>query len=188
MIHVLFIGDGPRDEATVPHLVRPILAVEFVPEFRAWKELRLHRRGHGVGRKLRYAMTQARDRNILGLIATVDSDKAPQRERLRQLQEARQQDRAKYAPFPTALGEACPHLEAWLLDDPVATRTALQLPADAQIPTVRETQSPKNKLQELVRASPFNRDEHTIIDVLSEIASYFDASRCRHQSETGFDA
>jgi hypothetical protein len=186
MTQILFVGDGPRDDATVPHLVRSILAVEFAREFRSWNELRLHR-GRGIGRKLRYAMAQVRDRDLTGLIATIDSDKAPQRERLRELQAAREHDRAKHAPFPAALGEACPHLEAWLLDDPVATRTALQLPTDAQIPTVREIPSPKDKLQELVRASPFHRDEHTILDILSEISSYFDASRCRHQRDTGFD-
>jgi hypothetical protein len=41
MISLLVVGDGPRDEATVPALVAGILGIDVVAVFRAWKSLRV---------------------------------------------------------------------------------------------------------------------------------------------------
>ena len=56
-----------------------------------------------------------------------------------ELREARERDRMERPPFPTAFGEADPHGEAWLLDDPTAIRDALELDPEVEIPTLSKT-------------------------------------------------
>jgi hypothetical protein len=102
---------------------------------------------------------------------------------LRELREARDEDRVTSAPLPTALGEAIPHLEAWLLDDPVAVREGLGLDASADILTARKTKHPKTEINSLVKKSSHDR---SLLDHLSEIARRCNPDRCRHASETGF--
>jgi hypothetical protein len=182
MIHLYFVGDGPRDGAAIPRLVERILVADVDAEFSPWA--RLHARGRrGYGRKLRYAIRQARDRSLSGVVATVDSDKAPPRERLRELRQSRDDDRTTSAPLPTALGEAVPHLEAWLLDDPEALREALGLDSREDVPTVRKAKHPKTELNSLIEKSSYDR---SLLDHLSEISRRCDPIRCRHASETGF--
>jgi hypothetical protein len=183
MIHLFFVGDGPRDEAAVPRLVERILNVPVRDEFSAWARLHRSGAGKGYGRKLRYATRQAKDRGADGLVATVDADKATKRTRLGELSDARDEDRASSPPFPTAIGEAVPHLEAWLLDDAEAVRHALQLAHDASIPTVRKTKDPKAKLDDLFALS-YRKDE--VLVLLTDIARELVPSRCRHASSTGF--
>lgn len=185
MIHVFFVGDGERDAATVPHLVEGILQVEVNAETRVWRELRGHEPGHnGFARKLLYALRVARDTGVDGVVATVDADKPGGR--LRKLKEGRDRDRALRPPVPAALGEAKPHGEAWVLDDSQAVRDALQLPPDAKIPTVRETNTPKGALNALIEQSPRVADKS--LDVLRDIARLLQQRRCRHAKDTGFRA
>lgn len=134
MIFVLLFGDGPRDAAMIPPLLESLLGVRVRVEFTAWA--RLHHQGSrsGYQRKLLFAMRQAQDKRANGMVATVDVDSDRRREKLRELQEARDKARQKDPPFPTVLGEASPHAEAWLLDDPVAVRRALRLSGNAAVP------------------------------------------------------
>ena len=46
---LLFAGDGPRDEGAVPQLVATLVGLEVVPEFNAWKDIRLQSGGKGLG-------------------------------------------------------------------------------------------------------------------------------------------
>ena len=121
---ILFVGDGVRNAATVPPIVKRILNTEFSSLTRNWAHL--HGAGKGYQKKVRFAVLQALDAGAKGLIAVVDRDRA-QRDRLKRLREARDDDRMQKPPFPTAFGEANPHGEAWLLDDPQAIREALRL-------------------------------------------------------------
>lgn len=186
MMRILFVGDGPRDKAVVPRLTERVLSVVIADQFRDWKSLRLHKSGTGgrYVRKLRYAVRVARDGNVSGIVAVVDADRAKRRERLKQLQDGRKLDRASLLQFPTAVGEAVPHVDAWLLDDPQAIRRALGLPANVSIPTVRTSKSPKRDLNELIDQS--SQLGNSVSDVLAAIARLFDPTRCHHQSETGF--
>jgi len=196
MICLFFVGDGARDEATVPPLVRTILQIDFSTLFQPWARLhaaerrgRPGRRLRGYGRKLLYAIRAARVAQADGLVATVDRDKAPGG-RLGRLREARAADRQQAPSLPTALGEAKPHAEAWLLDDPVAVREALELPGNAPIPSVRQSRHPKDTLHRLWERSPrieAGRDEPEI-GVLRDIARRVDSTRCAHGRETGFQA
>ncbi len=181
MISILLIGDGPRDEATVPHMVEKLLNTRIRTEFRQWAHL--HGSGKGYEKKVRFGVLQARDMNAVGLLAVVDQDKARGGSRLRSLREARDADRTVHPPFPTALGEAIPHGEAWLLDDPHAVRQVLEFDSRVEIPNVRKTRSPKETLNELFRKSQRNDDW---MDLLGEIAQRIDVSRCHHSDETGF--
>jgi hypothetical protein len=104
--------------------------------------------------------------------------------RLRVVLRAREADRALSPAIPTALGEAVPHGEAWLLDDAVAVRAALNLPADTPIPTVRRSQNPKRTLHELLANSPRTGDRP--LEVLADIARQLEPSRCTHGKKTGF--
>ncbi len=156
MMHLLFVGDGERDAATVPLLVEHLISARFESTCKRWA--RLHGKGKGYTRKTLYAVRDARDVSADGLVATLDADKEKKGRRLRQMRAARNADRQKHPPMPTALGEASPHGEAWLLDDPVAVRKAMNLANDTPIPAVRKTPDPKATLHELLGQSPRKAD------------------------------
>jgi hypothetical protein len=195
MSHLFFVGDGPRDEATLPPLVKGILKQEFTHKFRAWSGLRLGHAvgGHrlrGYGRKLLFALRQARDDRADGLVATVDRDEGKEG-RLAHLRKARKADQEKWPGYPAAIGEAIPHAEAWLLDDQRAVRETLGLPRDCQIPTVTDVENPKRTLHELWESSPrrdANPAEREIEHVLPQLAVRVDETRCAHARHTGFKA
>ena len=193
-MRLLFVGDGDRDGATVPGLVERILGAEITGEVLSWKEIRLQPKSapralRGYASKLMYAVRAARSRRLDGVVATVDTDATKPRSRLAKLKKGRDLDREKAPPLPTALGEANPHGEAWLLDDPVAVRKALELPADVPIPTVPKSDGPKKALNKLMDQSP--RETATgdrIQELLGAIAVNVTPNRCAHAQETGFDA
>jgi len=182
-MELYFVGDGPRDEATVPRIVEHVLGRQFTRVFRPWKNLKLHQ-GSGFGRKLRLAIEQARDAGYDGIIATVDKDKDRRGDRLKNMQQMRATDRSNPANnlLPTALGEANPHLEAWLLDDGQAVKSVLQIPDTDSIPTLPH-RDPKNALGQLIDESPRQEGPK---ELLGEIASAMEPSRCQHSSTTGF--
>ena len=184
MIRLLFVGDGERDAAMNPHLVRTITGIRVEPTARPWA--RLNAAGRGYECKLLFAIRDARDRQLDGVVATVDQDKSRGRDRLRELVAARAKDREYAAPLPTAVGVANPHAEAWLLDDPVAVRTALGLGTGVQIPNVRTARNPKSDLNGLQSMS--ERRDEPVRTVLADIARSVDPRRCQHARETGFAA
>ncbi len=181
-MHLLFVGDGERDAATVPLLVERVISTRFESTCRRWA--RLHGKGKGYSRKTLFALREARDLPADGFVATLDTDREEKGRRLRQMQGARDADRENHSPMPTALGEATPHGEAWLLDDPVAVRIALNLAKDAPIPTVRKPADPKGMLHALLGQSPRKADRP--LDVWANIARNIDQSRCTHAESTGF--
>lgn len=183
MIRVHFVGDGPRDAATVPRLVETILNARINDSFKPWA--RLHTKS-GYDRKLRYAIRQARVEDADALVATIDQDRDHSDQRLKKLRRGRKLDRQDAPPFPTAIGRAIPHAEAWLLDDPVAVREAPKLPRDHQIPTVGKTSNPKRELERLRGESP-RADEHPT-PVLADIASQLQPRRCKSAQRTGFNS
>jgi hypothetical protein len=191
MIRLLFVGDGPRDKASLPPLVSTILANEVECEFRAWKEIRQHR-GRGYHRKLLYALALARDSRMPGVVAVVDADTQPIRQRLRELQDARKKDRASNPPLPTSLGEARPNVDAWLLDDATAVREVLDLSSDAEIPSVRSVRDPKDSLNEVItqarRAGASVERDLSTLPFLSKIAIRVSPQRCANAKTTGFEA
>ena len=182
MIRLLFVGDGDRDAVTNPHLVATLIGAPVEPEAVPWPHL--HGAGKGYDRKLLFAISAARQKGLNGVVATIDKDRSPGRDRLRDLTAARTRDRDTAPSLPTALGCADPHAEAWLLDDPVAVRTVLGLVKNAMIPNVRKVASPKNELTGLHTASPRSGDPSKT--VLAEIAQALEPKRCRHAKETGY--
>jgi len=184
MIRLLFVGDGERDAAMNPPLVKALTGSDVEPTARAWARLNLG--GRGYERKLRFAIRQARDEGLHGVVATVDQDRSPGHDRLQALKDGRSQDRETSPPLPTALGCATPHAEAWLLDDHVAVRSVLELDAETPVPTVRKAKSPKDTLTGLHTDSP--RADVPIREILAEIAERLDPARCAHKDETGFAA
>jgi|WetSurMetagenome_2_1015567.scaffolds.fasta_scaffold286305_1 hypothetical protein len=183
MIRLLFVGDGERDAATNPHLVGRLVSSPIEPRAIPWP--RLNQAGRGYDRKLLFALHQAREEGLDGVVATIDQDKSPGRDRLRSMESARVRHRETAAPLPTALGCADPHAEAWLLDDPVAVRMALRLDTHAPIPTVRKTKNPKGEIDALHAGSA--RSSESIRTVLVDIARSLDPARCQHARETGFE-
>jgi hypothetical protein len=127
----------------------------------------------------------ARDRGADGIVATVDCDKSSPREKLSDLTAARQRDRTAGYHTPAALGEAIPHLEAWLIDDPVAVRGALQLQPATDIRSPTKIKSPKDELNQLHGQSA---SELFPLELLAAIATSLDPGRCNHQKDTGFEA
>ena len=183
MIQITFVGDGERDAATVPHLVGNILGIPIDAKCVHWA--RLNSAGSGYPRKLRFAIIQSIDAEAAGLVAVVDRDKAKERSRLRELQAERLTHRDAGRNLPIALGEAAPHGDAWLLDDPFAIREALELDDNAAITSVRKTKDPKTNLNELIKGSRRCKGEN-IKDVLARVATLVDPARCMHRDETGF--
>lgn len=182
MIRIFFAGDGPRDEATVPPLVRSILSTEVESAgFSPWA--RLNGAGRGYQKKVRFATLQAIDARAAALVAVVDRDKAEAGHRMDALRAARDADRTKKPAFPTAFGEANPHGEAWLLDDPVAVREALGLNSEDEIVSVKRTKDPKGILDALIEKS---RHRGHSREALAEIATRVNPSRCQHPDHTGF--
>ena len=185
MIRLLCVGDGERDAVTVPRLLEHILGVAVEEKTTHWP--RLHREvGNGYCRQLLFVSGQARDAEVHGVVASVDRDKDRKNIKLRALRAARKEQRDQGNDLPVALGEAIPHGEAWLLDDPVAVRKALRLSPDARVPTVRRTKNPKATLTELWKQG--GRAGDRLLEVLADIARQVDPSRCQHAGETGFEA
>lgn len=203
MIRIHFVGDGPRDVWSVPHLVEGILShpVELAvigsdqsPQKGSdkWSDqsrrhwARLNSEGSGYRRKLLFAIRTAKDEGADGLVAVVDRDKTKDNSRLNELVKTRNEDRQKTGHFPTAIGEAIPHGDVWLLDDPVAVRRGLDLAPSTEIVNVRRSKYPKDDLDDLIANAP--RSEQEAEHPLTSIARLVDASRCAHARETGFQA
>ncbi len=100
MINVHFVGEGPRDEQSMPALVASITQTPFQPSFSERTDYRVH--SGGFHKKLLFALQLARETNADGLIASTDQD-AVASAKLRKLQEARDADREDNPPLPTAL-------------------------------------------------------------------------------------
>ena len=180
MTRLMFVGDGPLDEAAVPPLVEGILGCEVERSFRSWKGIRVHR---GYGSKLRFAARVA-EQGHDGLVATVDQDREKAGRRLRVLAKARETERGS-STFPMAIGEARPHLEAWLLDDDIAVREALGLPGQAKIPSPRNVH-PKETLLRLLNENP--RSGEQPVAVWRDLARAMEVGRCRRAKSTGLKA
>lgn len=178
---LLIVADGPRDEVTLPPLLKTILNHSVECEFEAWG--RLHQRGSGRGydRKLKFAIKQARSRGKVGLIAVVDRDKDRSDARGRDLKQARDNERATAPAYPTALGVADPHVDVWLLDDAVAVRKSLGINAATDVPNVRQSRNPKAELDKLIDTAGGDR-----MNALRLIAEQLDVIGCMHARETGF--
>jgi hypothetical protein len=184
MIRIHFVGDGPRDAATIPELVKTILGAEIQltgHKVTNW----FHLRDKGYEKKVLFALLQAQDLNASALVAVVDRDKDPKGGRLQKLRQGRDQHGNKHRPIPAALGEANPHGEAWLLDDEAAVREALKLDPETPVLPVNKARSPKGELESLIAVS--RRRKELSIDVLADIARLVQPDRCRHKSQTGFE-
>lgn len=191
MITLLFVGDGPRDEAMLPPLARTVLGCAdgaFAALFRAWRSIRLNQ-GSGFARKLAFAHDVGRDAGSRGVVAVVDRDTSGG-ERLKEVRQARDDLAQRAARMPIALGAAIPHGEAWLLDDPVAVRKALGLPRDAGISSPHKAPDPKAELNRLWEASPRCRDNpgEPPAVALRAIAAELRIERCNQRDATGFRA
>lgn len=183
-MRILFVGDGERDAVTIPPIVHRILKTSIESSCNSWA--RLHGSGKGYKSKLLYALAKARSGGMSGLVATIDRDTADKGERLKRLKAARKTDRSKRAPLPTALGEADPHCEAWLLDDESAVRDALALAPVTPVPTVGRTSNPKDELDLLIASSPVA--DQGRLTLLGRIAEKVDPNRCLNAKTTGFRA
>lgn len=181
---VLIVADGPRDEASLPPLIEAILGRKINFEFESW--VRIHHRGSGRGydRKLRFSIGHARSRGLNGLICVVDRDKDRAGHRERDLKTTRDAERQAGRQFPIAFGVAVPHVDVWLLDDPVAVRQGLGLASDAEVINIRRAKAPKDELDKLIKPN----EAEQIVDALKAIAARVDPKRSAHANETGFES
>jgi len=184
---VLVVGDGPRDQTALPILVCRILDTETETRYDDWHRVRVYRqKGTIYARKVKYLTRRARADGFVALAIVVDMDKASPRDKLRALRHGREEDRQNNPPLPTALGEANPHFDVWLLDDAVAVREALQLPGDSLVPNAIKTAYPKDTLSDLIERSQIA--SQPVSEALGEIARRLVPKRCVHGKETGFFA
>lgn len=183
-MRLLVIADGPRDEVTLPPLVSGLLNCTVDARFESWSRLHLRGSGRGYARKLQFAIGQAQNRGLHGLVAVADQDRDRDGSRKDELHAGRAEHRSRHPVFPTAIGVACPHVEAWLLDDPVAVREGFELESNTEIPSVRKANYPKDVLDALV---PVN-DSQDHMKRLAEVAVRVQPDRSNHRRETGFAA
>jgi len=182
---LLFVADGPLDEAILPPIVATILKCRVISEFWAWKNIRLHR-GRGYERKLSYLLRSASSRELDGIVAIIDADKDKRRNRVKSLRDGRKKARSGGLNLPAAVGQAVPHGEAWLIADADAVKAGLRLAADHKIPSPAATPDPKSVLTDLYRESPLSAERRA--DVWADIARRVEPARCRHKKETGYGA
>jgi len=182
MISIYLIGDGPRDQYSIPPLLETITGDSLQVRFTTWKELRLQR-GSGYFRKLMLALIQARDFGDDAVVAVIDQDMQPHSQGLRAMREARSKDRQSFAPLPTAVGEAIPHGEAWLLDDPHGVRLALRLASSETIASLSQCEYPKTEIDRLIDLSSFSDQDK--LENLARIAREINPRRCQHPKVTG---
>ena len=183
-IKLLIVGDGERDGAMLPPIVSGILQRPVDAQNERWAstEYRVH---HGYQRKLLIAIRRAKDQGKDGVVGVVDADNTEKRgERLRKLRAGREQDRQENAPFPTAIGIAVPHGEAWLLDDAHAVAECLQLGGTDNVRSWQDCKSPKDELTTMHRGSV--RENEPPVEICREIASLVLLARCRNSDKTGF--
>lgn len=183
---ILVVGDGPRDAVALPDVVLNLLGLDVPTVYSNWHHVSyLKGRGSAYTRKLKYLTRRALDRGCGGLAVVVDADKSPRREKLRELHRGRDEDRSSNPAFPTALGEAIPHFDAWLLDDPVAVRKGLNFGGDVEVPNAVKVDSPKKVLSKLIRACPLDDTDDS--EILGEVARCLCRKRCVHAKKTGFE-
>jgi hypothetical protein len=183
-MQIYFIGDGERDEVVLPALARLACGDLEVAKFSPWKLIKLpSSKGGGYQRKLEFAIRQARDAGWNGVVAAVDRDREPPRERLKKLEDARDNDRRNVSrvQIPVGIGEANPHGEAWLLDDEKAVRDVLQIPGTVSLPAVTKC-DPKATLHSL---STEHQPTTPAFDLLRLIANKVIPGRCNHANVTG---
>ena len=182
---ILVVGDGPRDQSALPNLVCAILGTNVESRYDDWHHVSyLRGKGSIYARKVKYLTRRARVDNFAALAIVVDTDNSSPRVKWRELRNGRDDDRQKNPPFPTALGEANPHFDVWLLDDKVAVCEALELSSDSDVPNAVKVDYPKNDLSKLVEQSP--ADFSQVSDALGEIAARISSKRCGHSKDTGF--
>jgi hypothetical protein len=175
MIALLFVADGPRDEAALPPLVKGILDREIRSEFQPWA--RLHRGGKGYGRKLKFAVRQARFAKLEGVVAVVDRDRDD--DRLKALTSARGEDRREAPPFPTALGCAVPHVERWLVSDRAALEEHLSCGPE-ELDELQRSGKPKQHLDRILNEQRLDK-----LESLRSLASRLSVARCRRAADSG---
>ena len=182
MINVHFVGEGSRDEQSMPALVGSLTPTRFQATFSKWTKYRVH----SHRKKLLLALHLAREAHADGLIASTDHDTVGAA-KLGELQQARTEDREAYPPLPTALAVPDPHFEAWLLDDKVAVQKVYGIPTE-RIPNVDEVDNPKAELFALFRSSKPAEAGQTEFETLESLSSQLNPARCQHMQSTGLRA
>jgi hypothetical protein len=187
-MHLYYLADGPREESTVPAIVGHVCPDAITSLFTSWSDITLAK-SSGYQRKLDFAIRTVLTEGWDGVVATVDCDKDKRGKKLAVLNSARSAHRDDTAvpQIRIALGEAVPHFEAWLIDDPKAVRAGLGLDPSTEVPNVRDCAYPKTTIDELVRMSP-HQHERSDSELRKEIAAAIDEERCNHRGETGFEA
>ena len=192
MKRLLCVGDGPRDERPLPALLENLFGEPLACEYEDWRQQRRHARrrggigpGRGFHRKVAEALLKVRRLGFDGLIAVLDRDTAPDRQRLTQARRGLEEDREKpgRTVVPAALGEAAPHFEAWLLDDGEAVKVVLNIPAGDAVPRPDACHSPKMELERLIAVRGLERDP-----AKEAVARGLRPQRCRRGKKTGFEA
>ena len=192
MKRLLCVGDGPRDERPLPALLENLLGGPLDCTYEDWHDLRRRPRrrgrlgeGSGFGRKVERALLRVRRDGFDGLVAVLDRDTAPAGDRLAQARRGLDHDRSKpeRVPVPTALGEAAPHFEAWLLDDGEAVKLVLNVEAGEAVPHPGNCANPKETLERLIADRGLDRDP-----TKTAVARQLRPDCCRRASTTGFQA
>ncbi|MBI5494281.1 MAG: hypothetical protein HY904_04590 [Deltaproteobacteria bacterium] len=179
-MHILGVGDGPRDQAIMEPILCTLAGMRVSVEFKTWKALRVG----GYAKAMKFVIREVFDAGARygGVVAWADDDGVSEN-RLKQLRDGRNHSAPQFA-VKAAVGVAVPHAEAWLLDDAVAIRQTLGLDSTVDVPRVTECAYPKTTLDALVKQAYVGED---VMDALPRIAEALDPTRMTHAKRTGFE-
>ena len=157
-----------RTESTLPQLLRKLIRdsaadkeIEFFskrgPRLFPKKDRRIGRSQHGFANRLVSILGLKEGREADAIVMVVDRDGVRNKDRIVELNKGR--ETLRQAKKPCAVGVAIEMIEAWLLADEIALRTALEEPTIQRQPDPegldsRDEQSdnnPKGRLERLMK-------------------------------------
>ena len=208
-MRILVLGEGPNDLGRIDRSgllthpgALPILIERLFHDdepsgsidFKAlpWKSESVHpHRGSGLHRRLELAAARF-GRDVDAIVAVVDRDGAKNRSRAEQLHKGRES--VLRQKLSCAVGLSVEMLEATLLADETALRTALNDPSiecqpDPEKLVSRVEQSdgnPKGRLQRLIAASPVGLHGQDFTAIYAEIARHARLAVLEERCPNGF--
>ncbi len=193
-----------RTESTLPHLLRKLLReaaadeeIEFFtrrgPRLFPKTDRRIGRSQHGFANRLAGLLGLKEGREADAIVMVVDRDGVRNKDRIAELNKGR--DTLREAKKPCAVGVAIEMIEAWLLADEVALRTALEEPTIQRQPDPEGLDSrdeasennPKGRLERLMKQAigrEIPRSEFP--DRYAEIAQAVNIQLLEMRCPTGF--
>lgn len=152
LLKIGFALEGNSDYNVIPILVKRYLAEKYSELSVTVETLRPNQRGYGFVKKLPEFAALLHSKEVSVIVAVVDTDAAVVGERRRLFQEAINACSDKQIPVCVSYGLSVRSLEAWLMSDITALKTAFQsLRVLTEPPDPESISDPKRELNQMVQ-------------------------------------